>query len=1141
MTNEIVVAQSARTILAKEGTVTVDTNPTALGITDVDESHPLRPVTYIAGKKLERFANSVEFALIMRAVDLGYTKVKINFQEEQVHEFSQILQRAFCAPPNGSVLVDKWNAERKLVADQVLEELKVQIRKEIHQDLHEKTIETLKKQLTQAGSRRMLLGPCRPYPKEDGAPIVLAICVTREQDEEPDPNQAKKDMEDAAERGRGASARRVAPERLTFVVVDENGEYISSQELFAGWLRRPMRTTPPDAVRNQLKTFIKRMKPQVIVVGIGSGGRAAIRLKDDIRFVLHEMLNEGALDHMLPSEQRHLFNTEKDQDSKEGGTYRFIDPYVVCVDDWPAKVYARCKTANIGLSVDGMTLLEKRAIALARLAQEPLTVYAGICSDREIAPKFKLHQYHYFLKAPERVLTLKRALIRAVCTNGVDINRVLSLPHTKPLVQYVGGLGEHKANALIRALEAALSEEDKGLPSRKHLWNKDFMGRTVFMSAAAFLRVRDPELHGGGSTSRAVELRKRVLERRSRGRRRDDDDADVFYDPMDDSRIHPEHYAVAIKIADEALRDDEGKLGIDLNDENGQLEAIRVTSAVLDKPDGLRRLALDEYAEHLFKLRRGKLYETVKLIAREFHGTYSDYRRPLVAPTPQALFYMVTGADPIEFRVGSKVTATNCRLAENAGFIMCMLPNNVQGSIDRYDVADEDIQDDDLRKLVTEGSSLACRVLRFEYDKFRAKLTSKPSLLKKPEGIPGYVEIVNVLDDCYRPYPVQASGMGLEGPHAQSARDADMLRKSAGSTADDIRRRKMSRLRIKAKAIVNHRLFRDITGPDAVETLRNALPGDVIIRPSAYNKDAFVFSSKFAALDPLEAGTPRDIFHIEFKVERDPNNSNNPSRLMIGSDVFEHVDEALELFLHPIIGNLKEGLDHRKFRPGGEEQLKKVVAAEKKLKPRTIPYYIGLSEKRDLHMFIAYVPGQATPRTEYIRVVPHGYKLRDVLHQSIEILCQWFKKNMTKGMAIRRPGSAIREMAPLRHSLLQGHPDLKRYHCLRVRRPSSTHHRLVLCRKQCASSCYCCSTKPLHGGWTSSEWRTSQWPKPRRLQRMQGAEGGLGGWRTRAWIRLEQADAPYGWPSPTERKRTTWALPAATRRLRYARTASTSA
>lgn len=1019
MTAELLVVQAARTILNKEGTVTVDTYPTPLGLSEVDDAHPLRQVTYIAGKRIERLANTIEFTKIRYAVKCGYTKLSINFQEEQVHQLSEVLTKSFSSLSNSTVLSDKWNAERKLVADEVLEELKKQCRIEIYNLLADQSNETLKRRMTQAASRRLLLGPTRPN-LNDGAPKTLAICVTREEDEEPDRMQVRRDIEQAAEKGQKKGTRRVAHDRVTFVVVDENGEYVSSEELFAGWLMRPYNKNPPDEVVSQLKAFIKRMKPEAIVVGLGSGGKSAIRLKDDIRFVLVEMLKSNQLEHMLTPDQLRDFQKDVSENQNMNTVYRFIDPYVTAIDEWPARVYARCKSADIGLPVDGMTLLEKRALALGRMAQEPLTIYASICSDPDVAVKLSMHNYHYHIKPSDRILTLERALIRAVCTTGVDINRLLGLPHQKPMLQFVGGLGEHKSHALLKSLEAAYSEEDKGLPSRKHLWTKDFMGRIVFMSAAAFLRVRDPELHPGGSTLKAVSHRKRVIERRSR-RGRHEQVLDLFYDPMDDSRIHPEHYAVAIKIADEALRDDAGQLTIDSTESNEISVAMKVTSAVLDDPRGLRRLALDEYAEHLFKLRRGKLYETVKLIAREFHGTFADFRRPLVSPNSRAVFYMVTRASPIDFRIGSKVTATNCKLGNNMDCVLCWLPNHIRGLIDRRDFSDEPMAADDFKKLVTDGCSLGCRVLSCEWDRFRVRLTSKPTLLKNPAPIYDYVHLVNTSDDSYRPYPAQAERGGLQGPHAQNARDSDLLL-NTGSSIDEVRRRPGSRSRNRAKSIVNHRLYRDINGPAAVEALRNALPGDVIIRASSYNKDSFVFSCKFAAMENADTVVPRDIFHIEFKIERNPNDPETPARLRIGSEDFDHVDEALEQFLHPIIGNMKEALDHRKFKEGGEDQLKKYVSDEKKRNPRSIPYCIGLSSKRDLHYFIAYVPGQNTPRTEYIQVVPHGYRLRDVMHNNLEALCVWFKKNMSKGIAVRRPvsrpGSVRREMpsSPFRAS-----------------------------------------------------------------------------------------------------------------------------
>eukprot|EP00171_Calliarthron_tuberculosum_P007308 IDg7308t1 len=184
MTAELLVVQAARTILNKEGTVTVDTYPTPLGISEVDEAHPLR--------------------------QSGYTKLTINFQEEQVHNLSEVLTKSFSSLPTGTVLADRWNSERKLVADEVLEELKKQIRSEIFTLLADQANETLKRQMTQSASRRLLLGPTRPNRHSDGAPKTLAICVTREEDEEPDKMQARRDLEEAAEKGRKTHGRRIA-------------------------------------------------------------------------------------------------------------------------------------------------------------------------------------------------------------------------------------------------------------------------------------------------------------------------------------------------------------------------------------------------------------------------------------------------------------------------------------------------------------------------------------------------------------------------------------------------------------------------------------------------------------------------------------------------------------------------------------------------------------------------------------------------------------------------------------------------------------------------------------------------------------------------------------------------------------------
>ncbi|KAI0565514.1 SH2 [Gracilaria domingensis] len=1017
---DMTVVQTARKVMCKPGTVSITTTPTPQGITQVGENHPLRPVTSLFEKKLESFANTSDYVLVKRAVELGFTEMEVNLQPEAVNAFERMLSSAFLVSELEiiSPLVEKWNKERLLIVDEVKSALIKQMKEEVELELRENTAVVLRHKICNAASRRFLLGPSMPNPTDDACPRVLAFSVTSEDDEESDPLQIAKDAETAKEKGQRNSDQRLARERVTIAELDENGEYQNGYELFAGWLRRPFRGNEaqlPAPVKDQIRSFITRARAQTLVVGIGSGGRAALRLQEDLISILAEMAyakrNEDGEEPIRPPMlsdaevtqiQRIHDDGARPEDDAKHAFRRLIGPYVVCVDEFPARIYAKTKWIECGLNVDAMTLLEKRTIGLARLAQEPLWVYCSIGHEVDHALHLKFHPHHYFAKPSDRVLGLQRALYRAVCANGVDINRTLRIPHTQVLVGYVGGLGLHKGRALVKSLEHMLSEEDHGLFSRKHLWSQNHIGKTVFISAAAFLRIRDPELHSGGSTKRAAELRRNRFNRKSRGRRRDEDDDDI-YDPMDDSRVHPEHYAVAIKIADEALRDDDGNLPSDFGNSD-EYDAKRITSAVLDDPSGLQRLALDEYAKSLELRGRGSLYETVKLIASEFKGSFKDWRVPLASPEPEGMFYLCTGADPMTIRIGGSVTATNCVIRTRArdGAVMgvgCRLPYDLRGFIRTRDFSErEGLSKSEYRRVVPDGSSLSCRVLSFNYERLEVLLTARSELLKNPTKISGYMELVNKDDDAFRPYP-QIEGLSISGRPTLEGTGASI---SGETRARKNLNRTMSHLRARARPIVQHPLFHDMPGETAIDQLKGRLPGDIIIRPSQYRSDGVVFSCKFAA-DVGDADSHKGIFHVDCRMDYDPDDDSVPVRLRIDDNIYEDVEQILEQYLRPIISNLTESLDHRKFRQGDMESLQQHVSASKRQNPKGIPYVIGLSDRRPAHLTIVYIPGETTVKSEEIRVVPDGYKLRSVLHKNLDVLIAWFKKNMRNIATVRKP------------------------------------------------------------------------------------------------------------------------------------------
>lgn len=1010
---DIAVLQATRRVLCRPGTVAVTTTPSAQGMAQVDDTHPLRRVTSLGEKKIETFRNTADYALIRRAEELGFTSMKIIFREEQYEKFRQHLVNSVLTPNSTSVASQQWNEQRLKIVNDVQKILVGIMMDEVKAELEEMTSAVLRQKLCSAASRRFLLGPSRVGADEDGCPRVLAFLVTSEDDEEADPVLRMKDVEAAKERNEG-SVHRVAPERITVVDLDENGEYANGYELFASWLRRPIRKVKlesstsdlPARVKEQLKTYILNSRAQVIVIGIGSGQRAPLRLMSDLTDVIKEMVrfkNEEGQYGPQPA----LLSTEdiyaiRNPDASSETVDELLRSRIILCDDFPCQIYANTDWASVGLTVDGMTLLEKRTIALARLAQEPLWVYCAIGRDHAAASRFQLHPYHFYAKPSDRELALNRALIRAVCTTGVDINRMLRLPHTQVMLPFVGGLGVHKANALLKQLGDIITEDDRGLDHRKSLWSHSFLGRVVFLSVAAYLRVRNPDLHYGGSTRRVREMRRRWLSR-SRGRRRDDEDTRDVYNPLDDTRIHPEYYAVAIKIADESLRDERGRLRIDVPDNERDL-SHRITSAVIDNPEGLRRLDLDEYAKHLESSGRGSLYETVQTIASEFSLPFKDWRRPLVSPDSKAVFYIVTGSDPILLRHGSEVTATNCQVRtrnDRGSFsvvgIACSLPNNVRGYIPVKSFSDQGhMETSDVKTLVPDGSSLPCRVTSFNYDQFEAVLSSQISVLRDPTLVPSYVPIIDTTDVAFRPYRKQSH-------------TSDPLQSDSSQHSEALREKRRRSNFSKLSTTLQHPLFKNLSGEQVIDVLKNSLPGDILIRPSPYRPDEIVFSCKFASLSEMHHN--KSILHIPCKVmdgrrDRGRDSTSGPSRYKIDGKIFEQVDQGLEEYVRPIISNLSEAIDHRKFREGSCAELKQMIEKERQQNVTAIPYCFGISETRPACLVLVFIPGSKTVIFEDISVVPNGYRYRQTLHKSMEKLITWFKLNFRENGAVNKYPSA---------------------------------------------------------------------------------------------------------------------------------------
>ena len=275
-----------------------------------------------------------------------------------------------------------------------------------------------------------------------------------------------------------------------------------------------------------LRNFINTKKPHVIAVGGES--REALMIADDLRAIITDLV------------ENEQFPTIK----------------VEIVDNELAKVYA---ISNKGVSDfrDYPELL-RQAISLARKMQDPLIEYSQLCNGDEEILSLRFH--------PLQEQITKEELLEAVClefvnrTNevGVDVNLAVQQAHKSNLVQFICGLGPRKGQALLRLLK----QTNQRLENRTQLVTACHMGPKVFINCSGFIKIDTNSL--GDSTEAYVEI-------------------------LDGSRVHPETYEWARKMAVDALEydDDEGA------NPAGALEEI------LEAPERLKDLDLDAFAEEL--------------------------------------------------------------------------------------------------------------------------------------------------------------------------------------------------------------------------------------------------------------------------------------------------------------------------------------------------------------------------------------------------------------------------------------------------------------------------------------------------------------------------------------------------------------
>lgn len=685
-----------------------------------------------------------------------------------------------------------------------------------------------------------------------------------------------------------------------------------------------------EAEIENMKNFIRNKKPHVIA--IGGESRDALMIRDDLNEIIKDLAEEE----------------------------QFPKISVEIIDNDLAKLYSNSKKGNSDFRE--YPLLLRQAISLARKMQDPLVEYSQLCTADEEILCLRYHSLQEQLEKDELLENLYLEFINRTNEVGVDINLAVQNSLTVNLVQFICGLGPRKGQALIKILK----QTNQRLENRTQLVTACHMGPKVFINCSGFVKIDTNSL--GDSTEAYVEV-------------------------LDGSRVHPETYEWARKMAVDALEyDDE-----DANPA-GALEEI------LESPERLKDLDLDAFAVELERQGFGNKGITLYDIRAELNYRYRDLRQSFRSATPEELFDILTKETPETFYVGKMVLANVASFShkkpqadqldhanpvrdDETGLWQCpfcltndfpelsevwnhfdakacpgqaigvklRFDNGVLGFIHIKNLSDKIVKNPEERVRI--GQTIYCRIMKIDVDRFSVDCTSKSS---------------DLIDRNHEWRPHK------DKYYDQDQEDLDTRKE------EDTQKQKTRQQYI--KRVIVHPAFHNKSYAEALKLMANMDQGEVIVRPSSKGADHLTVTWKVAD----------DIYqHIDVREEGKENSFSLGQSLYIGSEEFEDLDEIIARHVNPMAAFARDIMSYKYYHntQGGMKDIaEEFLKEEKKKNPNKIHYIFSASKNFPGKFLISYLP-RLRCKHEYTTVTPDGFRFRQRIFDSLPSLLKWFKEH----------------------------------------------------------------------------------------------------------------------------------------------------
>lgn len=603
--------------------------------------------------------------------------------------------------------------------------------------------------------------------------------------------------------------------------VDENGRVLENGN-FAE-LRLGSEVIPDSKDVGRFIELVERRQPDVVAVAGWSVETR--RLYKDIQDIIDK-------------KELHVTAYEDDNGNEVNDLLDVVIP-----QDEVARLYYT--TDRAAADHPGVPPLTRYCIALAHYMQNPLKEYAALKKDiisitfdpnQRLLPEDKLMRY------------LETSLVDIVNLVGVDINEAYQDSSTQNLLPYVCGLGPRKAAHLIKAIGAnggeVINRED--LVGDIDRGKRQAVGPKVWTNCASFLYISWE----------------------------DEPDADF----LDNTRIHPEDYEIARKMAADALELDEEDIKAE-TDEHG-LNAVVRKLVKDEQQDRVNDLVLEQYAGQLEAQFSQKKRATLETIRAELQNPYEELRRNLYPLSTDELFTMMTGETRESLRDNMIVAVSVKRTFPD--HIEVKLECGIDGGISETEFPEEMVQAHREPKSVwSMHQTIQAKITFIDRKKLTAQLTLRENEMRTP-------------------YRREFDHGFDEWDDDQEERDKKEARKAI--------EKKVGR----QQRVIKHPLFKPFNSIQAVGALRNQSRGDCIIRPSSKGPDHLAVTWKIA----------NDVFqHIDV-LELDKENEFSVGRTLKvgGKYTYSDLDELIVLHVQAMSKKVDEMTSDDRYQNGNKQQ-----------------------------------------------------------------------------------------------------------------------------------------------------------------------------------------------------------------------------